>query len=53
MKVFDYRITKIEKGYFFIEYKFSRFDSWHEVEKIFKTKTKAEAWIRKNFNLEN
>ena len=50
MKVYEYRIVKIEKGLFLIEYKVAPFGVWYEVEdKKFKTKPKAEAWIRKNF----
>ena len=49
IKVFEYRITKIEKGAFFIEYKTARFDSWKEIDKKFKTKPKANTWARKNF----
>lgn len=49
MKVYDYRITKIEKGAFFVEYKTAIYDSWKEVDKKFKTKPKAEDWVRKNF----
>lgn len=50
MKVYEYRIVKIEKGLFLIEYKVAPYGVWHEVkDKKFKTKPKAEAWIRKNF----
>ena len=49
MKVSEYRIIKIEKGAFFIEYKTSRFGSWEVIDKKFKTKPKADAWVRKNF----
>lgn len=52
MKVFEYRIVKVEKGAFFIEYKDSRLSSWKEVDKQFRTKPKAEAWARKNFEME-
>lgn len=46
MEVYEYRIVKIEKGLFLIEYN----GVWHEVEnKQFKTKPKAEAWAKKNF----
>jgi len=51
MEVFEYRIIKIEKGAFFIEYKTARFDSWKEIDKPFKTHTKAENWARKNFTI--
>ena len=30
---FEYRIVKIEKGIFIIEYKTDPFGVWHEVEK--------------------
>ena len=47
---FEYRILKTEKGLFLIEYKTASYGVWHEVKgKKFKTKTKAEAWARKNF----
>lgn len=46
---FEYRIVKIEKGLFLIEYKTAPYGVWHEVKnKQFKTKPKAEAWARKN-----
>lgn len=40
------RIVKIEKGVFMVEYRLSRWGSFITVDKIFKTKTKAEAYIR-------
>ena len=50
---FEYKIVKIEKGLFLIEYKTTHFGVWHEVKnKQFKTKPKAEAWARKNFEME-
>ena len=50
---FEYRIVKIEKGLFLIEYKTAHFGVWHEVKnKQFKTKPKAEAWARKNLEIE-
>ena len=48
MKVFEYRIVKVKKGAFFIEYKASRWSDWKELDKQFKTKPMAEAWDRKN-----
>lgn len=39
---FEYRIVKIEKGLFLIEYKTAPYGVWHEVDKKFKTKPKAE-----------
>lgn len=45
---FEYRIVKIEKCLFLIEYKTATYGVWHEVDKKFKTKTKAETWARKN-----
>ena len=48
MEVYEYRIVKIEKGFFLIEYKTAPYLVWHEVDKKFKTKPKAEAWARKN-----
>lgn len=45
---FEYRIVKIEKGLFLIEYKTAPYGVWYEVDKKFKTKPKAEAWVRKN-----
>lgn len=54
IKVYEYRIVKIEKGLFLIEYKVAPYGVWHEVEdKKFKSKPKAEAWIRKNFECNN
>lgn len=47
---FEYRIVKIEKGLFLIEYKTAPYGVWHEVDKKFKTKPKAEAWAWKNFD---
>ena len=50
---FAYRIVKIEKDLFIIEYKNALFGVWHEVKnKQFKTNQKAEAWARKNFEME-
>lgn len=47
---FEYRIVKIEKGLFLIEYRNTPNGTWQEVkDKQFKTKPKAEAWARKNF----
>lgn len=49
MKVYEYRIVKIEKGLFLIEYRNTPNGTWVEVkDKQFKTKPKAEAWARKN-----
>ena len=43
MEVYEYRIVKIEKGLFLIEYKTAPYGVWHEVEnKQFKTKPKAQ-----------
>ena len=39
---FEYRIVKIEKGLFLIEYKTAPYGVWHEVDKKFKTKPKAQ-----------
>ena len=51
IKILEYRIVKIEKGLFLIEYKTAPFGVWHEVkDKKFKTKPKAEAWAWKNFD---
>ena len=45
----EYRIVKIEKGLFLIEYKTAPYGVWHEVkDKQFKIKPKADAWARKN-----
>lgn len=44
--VFEYRIVKVEKGAFFIEYKTFMWSSWKELDKQFRTKPKAEAWAR-------
>lgn len=48
INVFEYRIVKIEKGLFLIEYKNISNGIWYEVDKPFKTKPRAEAWARKN-----
>ena len=49
---FEYRIVKIEKGLFLIEYRNKPNGTWQEVkDKQFKTKPKAEAWARKNFEM--
>lgn len=42
------RIVKIEKGLFMVEYrdKLTRFAEWKTVDKQFKTRTKAEEYIR-------
>ena len=48
IKVFEYRIVKIEKGAFFIKYKSFMCSSWKELDKQFRTKPRAEAWARKN-----
>lgn len=51
IKILEYRIVKIEKGLFLIEYKIEPFGVWHEVkDKKFKTKPKAEVWAWKNFD---
>lgn len=52
MEVYEYRIVKIEKGLFLIEYKTAPYGVWYEVDKKFKTKPKAEAWARKNLEME-
>ena len=50
---FEYRIVKIEKCLFLIEYKTAPFGVWHKVKnKQFNTKPKAEAWARKNLEME-
>lgn len=49
--VFEYRIVKVEKKAFFIEYKTFMTSSWKVVDKRFKTKQKAEAWARENISL--
>lgn len=51
MEVYEYRIVKIEKGLFLVEYKTDPYGVWHEVDKKFKTKPKAEAWARKNLEM--
>lgn len=51
MEVYEYRIVKIEKGLFLIEYKTAPYGDWHEVDKKLKTKPKAEDWARKNFEI--
>ena len=49
--VFEYRIVKVEKKAFFIEYKTLMTIGWKKVDKRFKTKQKAEAWARENISL--
>lgn len=50
MDVYEYRIVKIEKGLFLIEYKTTTTGVWREVEnKQFKTKPKTESWCGKKF----
>ena len=39
------RITKIEKGEFYIEYRTDSKSSWKTFEKKFSTRTKAEEWL--------
>lgn len=51
INVFEYRIVKVEKKAFFIEYKTYEFGSWKEIDKRFKTKPRAEAWARENISL--
>ena len=43
----DYRITKIEKGCFVVEYRERPFSwyPWKTIDKTFKTRTKAEEYI--------
>ena len=53
INVFEYRIVKVKKGAFFIEYKGFMTSSWKEVDKRFKTRQKAEAWARDNIIIEN
>lgn len=48
INVFEYRIVKVEKKAFFIEYKTYMYSSWKEIDKRFKTKPRAEAWAREN-----
>ena len=49
---FEYRIVKIEKSLFLIEYRNTPNGTWQEVkDKQFKTKPEAEAWARKNFEM--
>ena len=51
MKVYEYRIVKIEKCLFLIEYKVAPYGVWHEINKKFKSKTKAKIWSIKNLNV--
>lgn len=46
------RIVKLEKGVFAIEYKKVNFSwyPWETVAKTFRTKPKAEEYIRKHFS---
>ena len=50
---FEYRIVKVENGLFLIEHRSTPDGTWQEVEdKQFNTKQNAEAWARKNFEME-
>lgn len=42
-----YRIVKIEKGHFFVEYKAGCWCEWKMIEKRFKSKEKAKIYIAK------
>lgn len=46
------RIVKLEKGVFAIEYKRAAFSwlRWQTIDKTFRTKPKAEEYIRKHFS---
>lgn len=47
--IVEYRIVKIQKGLFLLEYRIIPFGIWHEVkDKKFKTKPRAEAWAKNN-----
>ena len=49
MEVYEYRIVKVEKGFFFIKYKTVPYGIFVMKQiKKFKTKPKAEDWVRKN-----
>ena len=41
----EYRIVKLEKGLFKVEFRYGRWGVWHEVEKNFKSQTKAQEYI--------
>ena len=49
MVVYEYRIVKIEKGLFLIEYKTAPYEVWHEV-KDKKFKTKLKLGLERTFN---
>ena len=44
----EFRVTKLEKGYFVIEFRYGRWGEWHEIEKKFKSITKANEYIAKH-----
>lgn len=44
------RIVKLEKGVFVIECKRSLWGGWETIDKTFRTKPKAEEYIRKHFS---
>lgn len=41
----EFRITKLEKGDFRIEFKYGRWGEWHLIDKKFKSITKAKEYI--------
>ena len=41
----EYRVTKLDKGDFRIEYRYGRWGKWHLIEKHFKSITKANEYI--------
>ena len=51
MKVYEYRIVKIEKGLFLIEYKVAPYGVQYEIDKKFKSKPKAKIWSIKNLKV--
>lgn len=51
---FEYRIVKIEKGLFLIEYRSTPDGTWQDVkDKQFKSRLRAEKHIKKHFLVED
>ena len=50
IRVYSYKVVKIEKGCFMIEYKPSMWSDTKNLEKKFKSVTKAQEYALLNFN---
>ena len=51
LQIYSYKIIKIEKGCFMIEYKITRWSDSKILEKKFKSLTKAQEYALLNFNI--